>query len=251
MTDTDTLDRVVVLLIEARDHLYGEIDALDDEEIIARTRLDEIIGRRAQRAAALTDLEQLIANHHTSGADGERHTDRLQSAAVATPAAHIEPAPAPVATSNEGRPSGPRGRPPRFEYPTIAAWITEAEAAGTYTTAALAAHFDVPLSTAKNWRSRCLALGLLAAEVVVAGPAPAVEEVPLEEIAATYLEAVSVDRKPIQTLVDRYDIDRTTANQWVTRCREQGLLPPRNEPQIPAEAPMQIRKHVNTGASAL
>ena len=66
MTDTATLDRVVVLLIEARDHLYGEIDALDDDEINARARLDEIIGRRAQRAAALTDLEQLIANHHTS-----------------------------------------------------------------------------------------------------------------------------------------------------------------------------------------
>ena len=56
----------------------------------------------------------------------------------------------------------------------------------------------------------------------------------LQIVAETYKEAVTVGRKPIQTIVDRFDCTREVAQQWVDQARAAGVLPPRHEPAVPA-----------------
>lgn len=56
----------------------------------------------------------------------------------------------------------------------------------------------------------------------------------LEEVAATYKEAITDGRKPISAIMDRHDCTREVAQAWVEFCRARGLLPPRHEPAVPA-----------------
>jgi len=54
----------------------------------------------------------------------------------------------------------------------------------------------------------------------------------LSVIAGVYLESVRSGRRPIQALMERFNVDRDSAKSWPTLCRAAGLLPPRDQPQI-------------------
>ncbi len=57
----------------------------------------------------------------------------------------------------------------------------------------------------------------------------------LSLIANIYLDSLRSGRRPIEALMERFNVDRESAKGWPTLCREAGLLPARNEPQIVAE----------------
>lgn len=139
---------------------------------------------------------------------------------------------------NTGRRPGPRSDKP--DYPVIAAEVIRMRAAGESVATGLAAKFNVPLSTSKNWMHRCIELGLLPKEdarlrvvedntvtdaIGVAYDGPAV--------AASYLEATRAGVRPVQNVADHFGVDRTVAADWIRSARDVGLLPPANEPQLP------------------
>ena len=64
---------------------------------------------------------------------------------------------------------------------------------------------------------------------------PSAKSVPeLSVIAATYLDAVRNGQRPIQALMERFNVDRDSAKPWPALCRAAGLLPARDQPQIAA-----------------
>lgn len=64
---------------------------------------------------------------------------------------------------------------------------------------------------------------------------PAATSVPdLAVIASVYLESLRSGRRPIEALMERFNVDRVSAKGWPTLCREAGLLPARDQPQIVA-----------------
>lgn len=66
---------------------------------------------------------------------------------------------------------------------------------------------------------------------------PAAKSVPdLAVIAALYLDSLRVGKRPIQALMERFNVDRESAKAWPDLCREAGLLPARDQPQL-ATAP--------------
>jgi hypothetical protein len=54
----------------------------------------------------------------------------------------------------------------------------------------------------------------------------------LSVIAGIYLDSLRSGRRPIQALMERFNVDRDSAKGWPTMCRTAGLLPPRDQPQI-------------------
>lgn len=140
-----------------------------------------------------------------------------------------------------GRPrSG--GVPPLEE---VAAVANAAIEAGQLPLEALVEHYGKPATTVRNWLYRARQAHLVATgsgsglkvvedHTVPATPVPMPE---LQLVADTYVEAVTVGRKPIQTIVDRFDATRDQAHEWVALARAGGLLPPRDEPQVQAELP--------------
>ncbi len=261
ITPPPNLDTIIVDLIQLRAHHRTQAARHDLEA--AR------LGRALRELHGLTDIDEALehgdVDHDTATASGwqvvnEPHAPAdpamfaLVDAEPATDGA-TEPAPEldlPVETQRtldpptepaavkQARPA----RESRHDWDAIALWIAAAKSNGTYSTAALAERFDVPTSTAKNWVGECRRRGLN-----VDPPAPtetsteladhpsSTTKILLAEIADTYREALSVGRRPIQTLVDRYDVDRAIAQGWVNQCRKVGLLPPRTEPQVEATAP--------------
>jgi len=83
------------------------------------------------------------------------------------------------------------------------------------------------------------------------GPRPATPREVLAERAGVYLAAVQDGRKPIQALMDRYDVDRSTAKNWPAQLRQAGLLPPADQPQVPVEAPVSAIHHRSTSSGTL
>lgn len=113
------------------DQLRDAIDAIDQD-------VEQALADRARLAAALHALE------------GD------------APAPPAPVAPPKDATKKARKP--PTGRPgckPTPDYPAIAAWINRTRANGTYTQAELAKAFGVPLTTSKNYVTKCRKLGLL------------------------------------------------------------------------------------------
>lgn len=152
-------------------------------------------------------------------------------------------------------PAPPKAPPAALERakerkPTLSSIAEVANAAiarGEPVGPALRAHFGKPQTTVNNWLSKLRRLDMLTKPAKTASalrvvedntlPATPPEAPPLAEVAATYKEAVEAGRRPIQTIVDRYDCTRADAQAWVNATRAAGLLPPRPEPQVPAELP--------------
>ena len=65
-------------------------------------------------------------------------------------------------------------------------------------------------------------------------PATSVPE--LATIAKIYLDSLRNGRRPIEALMERFNVDRESAKGWPTLCRDAGLLPARDQPQIVAAA---------------
>ncbi|MCU1397811.1 MAG: hypothetical protein JWN62_920 [Acidimicrobiales bacterium] len=66
---------------------------------------------------------------------------------------------------------------------------------------------------------------------------PTAKSIPdLNVIAGLYLESLRVGKRPIQALMERFNVDRESAKSWPALCREAGLLPARDQPQL-ATAP--------------
>jgi hypothetical protein len=63
-------------------------------------------------------------------------------------------------------------------------------------------------------------------------PATAVPE--LSVIAGIYLDSLRNGRRPIEALMERFNVDRDSAKGWPELCRVAGLLPARDQPQIVA-----------------
>lgn len=159
------------------------------------------------------------------------------------------PAVEPATVEVPGPPPAPqrRGRPRSGAVPPledVAAVANAAIAAGNMPLGALADHFGKPASTVRNWLYRARKARLVDPEpsgvrVIEDHTVPEVP-VPMPElqlVADTYREAVTVGRKPIQTIVDRFDATREQAHEWVNLARAAGLLPPRDEPQVPGVLP--------------
>jgi hypothetical protein len=68
------------------------------------------------------------------------------------------------------------------------------------------------------------------------------------EVAKVYLAAISEGRKPILALMDHFGVDRSTAKNWPSRLRRDGLLPPRDEPQVPSVAPVRAAPRYTSGS---
>jgi len=58
----------------------------------------------------------------------------------------------------------------------------------------------------------------------------------LSVVAGIYLDSLRSGRRPIQALMERFNVDRESAKGWPTLCRTAGLLPARDQPQILAQA---------------
>ncbi|MCU1396373.1 MAG: hypothetical protein JWM34_4801 [Ilumatobacteraceae bacterium] len=72
---------------------------------------------------------------------------------------------------------------------------------------------------------------------------PAAKSVPdLSVIAALYLDSLRLGKRPIQALMERFNVDRESAKSWPAMCRDAGLLPARDQPQIVA-APTDDQSH--------
>jgi hypothetical protein len=54
-------------------------------------------------------------------------------------------------------------------------------------------------------------------------------------VAGIYLDSLRSGRRPIEALMERFNVDRASAKGWPALCRDAGLLPDRNQPQIVAE----------------
>jgi hypothetical protein len=77
---------------------------------------------------------------------------------------------------------------------------------------------------------------------------PAATSVPdLKVIAAVYLDSLRVGRRPIEALMEKFNVDRDSAKGWPTLCREAGLLPARDQPQIAAEVDDKSQRFRITG----
>jgi hypothetical protein len=62
---------------------------------------------------------------------------------------------------------------------------------------------------------------------------PAAKSVPeLSVIAGIYLDSLRVGKRPIQALMERFNVDRESAKAWPALCRDAGLLPARDQPQL-------------------
>ena len=57
----------------------------------------------------------------------------------------------------------------------------------------------------------------------------------LAAIAAVYIAATRSGRRPIEALMEKFNVDRASAKPWPELCREAGLLPPRDQPQVAAD----------------
>lgn len=157
------------------------------------------------------------------------------------------PTPTAAAAPAAVKPARQAGRPRSGAVPPledVASVANAAIAAGNMPLHALADHFGKPATTVRNWLYRARKAGLVDSEpsgvrVIEDHTVPEVP-VPMPElqlVADTYREAVTVGRKPIQTIIDRFDATREQAHEWVNLARAAGLLPPRDEPQVPGVLP--------------
>ena len=62
---------------------------------------------------------------------------------------------------------------------------------------------------------------------------PSATSVPdLSVVAGIYLDSLRSGRRPIQALMERFNVDRESAKAWPALCRTAGLLPARDQPQL-------------------
>jgi len=66
-------------------------------------------------------------------------------------------------------------------------------------------------------------------------------------IAGIYLDSLRIGRRPIEALMEKFNVDRASAKGWPTLCREAGLLPARDQPQIVAETDDKSQRFRITG----
>lgn len=57
----------------------------------------------------------------------------------------------------------------------------------------------------------------------------------LKVIAGIYLDSIRSGRRPIEALMEKFNVDRDSAKGWPALCRDAGLLPARDQPQVVAE----------------
>ena len=69
----------------------------------------------------------------------------------------------------------------------------------------------------------------------------------LSLIAGIYLDSLRIGRRPIEALMEKFNVDRASAKGWPTLCREAGLLPARDQPQIVAETDDKSQRFRITG----
>ncbi len=64
----------------------------------------------------------------------------------------------------------------------------------------------------------------------------------LSVIAGIYLDSLRSGQRPIQALMERFNVDRDSAKAWPALCRVAGLLPARDQPQV-VRAPDETGRH--------
>lgn len=160
-----------------------------------------------------------------------------QSRCQATPATPAAPAAVPAAVKAS------KVRKSEVDLDEVARVVLEARDKGVLPIPALQAWSGQSESKVSAWLKRAIARGLIPADrrpvprVVPDPPARPPKMPPLDTLAAAYKAAVAEGRRPIGTLADRYDAPREIVQEWVERARTAGLLPPRNEPQVPGVLP--------------
>lgn len=221
-----------------------------DNEIAKLTRRREaltgVLAAYDSPPPATTGVKMTVTLLEGGGGGGNGGGGTKPKAAKKPKAVHKEP---PASTTpppkhrdrsdrNTGRRPGPKSDKP--DYPVIAAEVIRMRATGESVATGLAAKFNVPLSTSKNWVHRCIELGLLPKEearlkVIEDNTVSDTTEVAYDgpAVAASYLEAVRAGVRPVQNVADHFGVDRTVAADWIRRARDAGLLPPANEPQLP------------------
>lgn len=255
---------VIETLVATRDALLedlGRIDAALTALTPPVTDGEWILVNREpatpEQIERLNEQFALVDATAVDGAEYQQHRPADDVTAPASSAAVADPPPSKDNLRNElgvekvRNPHG--GRPRVHDYEQIAMWIYSARENGTFSVPALAERFGVEVTVAKNWTTRCRQLGYAIDPPAPATTTPAIdlEGFDLDEVASTYKEAFTVGRRPVQTIIDRYDVTRDTARALVARCRAEGLLPPRDEPPVAAEAPQQVRRHQHSGPSPL
>lgn len=125
--------------------------------ITATLRVDDI-------ASVDQALDAIEAAHPTVLADRQRSKERSASEKAALAEMDDAARARQILDERKGKPVAKAGEPKAStgrDYGPIAAWINAAKADGTYSQAALAAHFGESLSTVKNWVVACKQRGLL------------------------------------------------------------------------------------------
>lgn len=64
---------------------------------------------------------------------------------------------------------------------------------------------------------------------------PAEDAEDWSEVARVYLDAMANGQRPIAALARYFDLERSQVLHWPNECRRRGLLPPADEPQVPAD----------------
>lgn len=165
---------------------------------------------------------------------------------VPAKAARAKPAPASKPAPKPSSPSSPSSS--KIDYHAIADEIGVLRAAGRPVSAGLAAKFRVPETTTRNWLTKCRTLGLIGdakdppMRVVEDDTGPVGDPVQFDAglVAETYLAAFRANRKPVQAVADRFNIDREGATGFIARARAEGALEPAGSPQLPAAERREI-----------
>ena len=226
----------------------------------APSRIEAIAASQAARAAQRVVCDVCGREFSLAGI-GPHRKKHARAAAPEVPTPAALPAEVPTEPASELEvPAVPAdtkkpGRPRTVDYDEAAQVIADGHAAGVMPLLALMNHYKKPPAFANSLIRSLRRVGMMPegpkANIRIvedttdpdqaSPPDTPVIVPPAAAGAGTFREAVRANRRPIQTIVDRYDCTREQAQEWVDAARAAGELPPKGEPVLPAtDAPMQF-----------
>jgi|GEM_PF-4096958 len=240
----EQLEAEIARLMVERDTLWSAIAVLDpDAQVPVRDRTpvrESIPGRTGKRWPTPEEVGAKIGAAMPAESPKPKAAKKSAPKPPATPARDVR--------TNQINTAAARGRPPLEE---IAAVYNAAKAAKKSTGQAMADHFGVPLSTTNNWPSALRKAGLIAdergpgrppgapnkpkpaADAQVTQISDAPSRKPGGPVARDYVEIARhiVEFRdagvPVAPALSKmFKVPESTAKNWMSRCREQGLVKP-------------------------
>jgi len=156
------------------------------------------------------------------------------------------PPPPPIPLAKKTAPAkaaARKGRPRKYDHDRVAEVAIAAYNDGRPIYPAVAAEFNVSVTSASNIIRAArrsgheIPFGDTGARST---PPPPIEQVHLghgeiTQAVSHYLDALRLGKRPIQYVADQLDRTKPQAQSIINMAREQGLLPPADQPQLPAD----------------